>query len=152
MKHKFVIPTGTDETQAFRAHGSYHKWLHESQGGALADINFNEPGNYFAQRFTDWATHANWDICLNKYLIHTNVQYSVEEMPSDKDLRGPFPLGRVPFLPVRYFLSTLRSIMVTCGDGFELITGFSAGNPKMSEHIIFIEDDDLALQFRLAFS
>jgi hypothetical protein len=146
-------PNATED-KAASTHFEFYRWLNATQGKEVEDIHYDEPGNFLSSRYPDTPDHSNWEYCVNRFLAHTSKEYAIEDVPTIKQMTGPFSVqpGVFTMQPIKYYFLHLFLVLISSGPGWEIITGCSVGWGCNPEHIIRIHDDALAVQFKLMFS
>jgi hypothetical protein len=154
--NKLVI-TGYDwntkEDNFMVRHHRFHYWLSGQTDGDQTDrITTSDPRNYFGHRDTSSVYYANWERSVNRYLTVTNREYAIDDVPSINRMTGGYTNVGNTSSHVRRFLLWATNIWVTAGDGWEIVTCSSWMGDGRTEydHVFLIEDDTLALQFKLA--
>lgn len=152
--HKLILTgydTNTDNDNMCHRHHGYHVWLNAQQGIDVERIGVNE-NNYLGDRRLDNEFSANWEKGINRYLTVTERVYAIDDVPSLTRMSGSYPLLSTKSTPICYFLTMGTNVFVTCGSGWEIVSFNSYRNDRLYEydHIFLIEDDTLAVQFKLA--
>jgi hypothetical protein len=152
-----LVKTGYDrntkEDNFMVRHHRFHYWLSGQTGGDQTDrITMSDPRNYFGNRDTSSVYYANWERAVNRYLTVTNREYANDDLPPMWIMTGGYTNVKTDATDVRRFLTWATNIWVTGGDGWEIVTLSSwLGDGRTEyDHIFLIEDDTLALQFKLA--